>query len=391
MRHVVIATHRLLTVGIQFGLQDVAEHLYVVSTSSIALAHDGIHVAALCVYLPVDTYLWEQLMIVVAGLVVEHRTERVGSHLSHHVGSHRHVGGRGIVDGCVHEVVSQADGGGQSISEFQVALMENTKVPLWGVEESWRPHRHVHLHAARSLYRCCRSCLCLCLAHPLGDESLRHGGDHRCVHLALDGIADRTGHPLVEIDRTIGLQPVVGEEGSSCPIPNVTYGLATLEGQLLGDGVLQLLLQNAHIVGGQIVLVHQHTVFEILVAGGGREGEISSLVLDVEARDEGVASVVAGKGGGREFGLACLQVEFAVWETVLIYILIVGEPVDAPSFVPLGFQLQFATCLIIFVGSLASVCVAKESLLSLIESGCGEGDVGAQLLIVSRLYIAVIA
>ena len=131
-------------------------------------------------------------------------------------------------------------------------------------------------------------------------------------------------------------------------------------------------------------MVHQHTVFEILVAGGGREGEISSLVLDVEARDEGVASVVSGKGGGREFGLACLQVEFAVWETVLIYILIVGEPVDAPSFVPLGFQLQFATCLIIFVGSLASVCVAKESLLSLIESGCGEGDVGAQLLIVSR-------
>ena len=47
MGHIVASPHGLLTVGVEFGLQDVAEHLYVVASSAIAFAQGGIHVAAL--------------------------------------------------------------------------------------------------------------------------------------------------------------------------------------------------------------------------------------------------------------------------------------------------------------------------------------------------------
>lgn len=50
MRYVIVATHGLLTIGVQLGLQDVAEHLDVVTTCSIALAHGGIDVALVIVY-----------------------------------------------------------------------------------------------------------------------------------------------------------------------------------------------------------------------------------------------------------------------------------------------------------------------------------------------------
>lgn len=49
-------------------------------------------------------------------------------------------------------------------------------------------------------------------------------------------------------------------------MPETAHRLTALEGKFLGDGVVELLLQDVHVVGWQIVLVHQHTVFEILVA-----------------------------------------------------------------------------------------------------------------------------
>ena len=47
MGHVVASSHGLLAVGVEFGLQDIAEHLYVVASCAIAFAQGGIHVAAL--------------------------------------------------------------------------------------------------------------------------------------------------------------------------------------------------------------------------------------------------------------------------------------------------------------------------------------------------------
>ena len=49
MRNVIIASHRMLTVSIQFGLQDVTEHLDIITTCTIALAHCGINIATLLI------------------------------------------------------------------------------------------------------------------------------------------------------------------------------------------------------------------------------------------------------------------------------------------------------------------------------------------------------
>ena len=51
MRNVIIASHRMLTVSIQFGLQDVTEHLDIITACTIAFAHCGINIAALLIKL----------------------------------------------------------------------------------------------------------------------------------------------------------------------------------------------------------------------------------------------------------------------------------------------------------------------------------------------------
>ena len=45
MLHIIVATHGILLVGVEFGLQNVAEHLYVVAAGAVAFRHKGIDVA----------------------------------------------------------------------------------------------------------------------------------------------------------------------------------------------------------------------------------------------------------------------------------------------------------------------------------------------------------
>ena len=51
MRNVIIASLRLLTVSFQIGLQDVTEHLDIITACTIALAHRGINIATLLIKL----------------------------------------------------------------------------------------------------------------------------------------------------------------------------------------------------------------------------------------------------------------------------------------------------------------------------------------------------
>ena len=92
MGHIVVATHRLLAVGIQLGLEDVAEHLYVVTTSPISLAHRGIHVALLVIDAISQPHLGQELVVIILRPTVEKTSQGIGGCLSHHVGCHRHEG-----------------------------------------------------------------------------------------------------------------------------------------------------------------------------------------------------------------------------------------------------------------------------------------------------------
>ena len=51
MSNVIIASHRILTVSIQFGLQDITEHLDIITACTIALAHRSIDIAPLLIKL----------------------------------------------------------------------------------------------------------------------------------------------------------------------------------------------------------------------------------------------------------------------------------------------------------------------------------------------------
>ena len=47
VRHLIVTPHGLRSVGIEFALQNVGKHLYVVASGTVAFAHHGIHIALL--------------------------------------------------------------------------------------------------------------------------------------------------------------------------------------------------------------------------------------------------------------------------------------------------------------------------------------------------------
>ena len=55
MLYMIIPTHCLITIGIQFGLKYIAEHLDVISTSTIALAYSSIDITAQLINLQIKS------------------------------------------------------------------------------------------------------------------------------------------------------------------------------------------------------------------------------------------------------------------------------------------------------------------------------------------------
>ena len=212
-----------------------------------------------------------------------------------------------------------------------MALMVEAQVGLWRMVETRGSHRHRHADASRPLDGGCGGGCGGSLAHALGHHALHHGGMNRRVHLLLDGIAYRGGHRLVEEDGAVGLQPLLGEESAHRPMPETAHGSVALEGELLGESILELFLEDVHVIRRQVVLVHQHAVLDVLVTAHRREVIALAAIAQLQSRNQVVSSVSAREGGSRELSPARLQVELAVREAILIDILVVGEHVYLPT------------------------------------------------------------
>ena len=168
----------------------------------------------------------------------------------------------------MHQVITQAQSGGKAIRDIEVALMEESQIPLRCMIQTRCTHIHIHGYASSLLYSLGSCSLGSLFRHTLCHHLLCHRIEQRIIHLLLNSIADRLGHTLIEEDRSIGLQPLIREEATSGPIPETAHSAITLQGKFLGQRVLELLLQDAHIIGRKIILIHIHLILQILIARG---------------------------------------------------------------------------------------------------------------------------
>ena len=183
---------------------------------------------------------------------------------------------------------------------------------------------------------------------------------------------------------------MTGEEAAHGPIPESAHGTIALEGDFLGKGVLKLLLQDAHVRCREIILVHEHAVFQILVAGDGGEVEAPARIAQFEARDEIVSSIGAWEGGGRKICLSGFQIQLAIRKSILVYVLVIGKHIHLPARIEPCLEQQFAASLIVLVGAFAREGISEKSLFSLVEAGKRKGEMIIEFMIMSRFYVAII-
>ena len=141
-----------------------------------------------------------------------------------------------------------------------------------------------------------------------------------------------------------------------------------LYGKFLSHGIHKLALVQLHKVERRIILVHLHIVVQILIARGGIDVSITSLVVHVQTYREQMTAVVVGQIGRRVLGSTGSHVVFAVCKSVLSYPLIVGCERNHSASCLLADQLQTCSRLVSVVGTLARNLVVLKSILSVIES-----------------------
>ena len=163
----------------------------------------------------------------------------------------------------------------------------------------------------------------------------------------------------------------------------------SLEGKLLGKGILELSLLHVHEVGRQVVNIHQHIVLEELIGCRGVEIEIVSTEGKVQSRIEEVAAIVALSVGRGVFRLPCAFIQNAVWKSVLLDILVICDVVDVPSVGGLEYQSKPSTRLVIFIGTVASGLILEKAVLSIVECSERKGNLVAQLAVMRQFGIAV--
>ena len=113
MRNIIITTHRSLTIGIQFCLKYIAEHLDVIATSTITLADYRIHITAMGIQSPSKSHLRQQLLEMIMRATIEHTAQSIGTLPAHHTRLHTHIGRTLVMDGGKHIIVSQTQGKGK--------------------------------------------------------------------------------------------------------------------------------------------------------------------------------------------------------------------------------------------------------------------------------------
>ena len=241
----------------QFGLQDVAEHLYVISSRAVSFRHQGVDVAAVVAYSVGQSHLGQQLVEAGLLLVLQQRPDA-----GLHVGAHDalvegHCSQRAVVYLHLREVVAQSQCCREARGDVDVRLVEQGVVVGRCAEQS-RHRLHVHAYVASSgpLYHG---------GGGLHAHALGHGVEHTVVGIVLDGLREVVVHGGVEVNGRVGLQRLIGEEGSRRGVPRPAA--RGLQRQLLRDGVLQLCLRDVHVVQGPVVNVHEHVVLQVLPRG----------------------------------------------------------------------------------------------------------------------------
>ena len=121
------------------------------------------------------------------------------------------------------------------------------------------------------------------------------------------------------------------------------------EHELLGDGVHLLILMKLQIVGCHIVLVHQHHILQILIAGSRGEEQFLHVVADIQAGVEHITLITVHDGGGRILHIIIINIQLTIGKTILIHILVISCPVEGQLPVGLIDQAQLTTCLIALV------------------------------------------
>ena len=118
------------------------------------------------------------------------------------------------------------------------------------------------------------------------------------------------------------MEPLVAEEGTRDTTPTVIVMI--LDGKFLCHSIHELALVQLHKVERRIVLVHLHIVVQILIARGGIDIGITTLVVHVKSYREQMTAVVVGQIGRRVLCSAGSYIIIAVGKSVLSYPLVIG-------------------------------------------------------------------
>ena len=187
----------ILAISHEVGLQDVAEHLDVITTGAVALGDEGVDVALALAEAIGQCHLWQELGIAFVELLRQRREQPIG--VLHTARSHlcgivqQHQGLRVVVN--LHLVVVQAEAQRslQTVGQLDVRLMEQGKGEL----------------------------RCMELLSHLQRGNLP-GSKHRLHalrHVAQNGLGQSGTHILAEVDGCISAQPLVGAEEAAGVLP----------------------------------------------------------------------------------------------------------------------------------------------------------------------------
>ena len=182
-------------------MEDVAEHLDIETTGTIAFRHEGIDIAAAVVDAVGQSYFRQEL--VEGGILLMFED---GAHGSLHVDTHHvlvEVGNStgGIVDLVPCDIIAESQGGLQTVSEQDVGLVEETIVGLGSAEQAGnRLGIHRDMTASGTFNHCLGS---------LHTHTLCHRVEHTIVGIVLNSLREELVHIGIEEHRGVGLQPLV--------------------------------------------------------------------------------------------------------------------------------------------------------------------------------------
>ena len=202
---------------------------------------------------------------------------------------------------------------------------------------------------------------------------------HHCVK--------HTGHLRSEGNRSIRMQPLVAAENTCRMLP---YTLALrAQHHLLCQRIHLLLLHQVHVVVDNVVLIHLHTVPQILVTGGRGKQQRAEVVRDVQACIHHLTTIGVHRGGGRQGGMILRFIIITIGEAVLNGILVIAGQVEGQTVVSFPHQAHLGTSLVRLVVTLTQMGIHQEALLPLIESSHREGQPLAGTMVVGNLNLSL--